>query len=77
MKITVREAAEKRGKSLYRLSADLGIPHQTVYDWENLNKLPRPEHIDAICHYLDCKVSEILKPEKSNYAADSVLNTGF
>lgn len=77
MKITIREAAHSRGKSLYRLSMDLGIPHQTVYDWENLNKMPRPEYLDAVCHYLGCKISEILKTEKYDYAANSVLNTYF
>lgn len=77
MKVTIRQAALQRGRSLYRLSMDLGIPHQTVYDWENLNKIPRPEHLDAVCHYLDCKVGEILQVEKFNYAANSVLNNYF
>lgn len=63
MKITIREAAFKRGKTLYRLSADLGIPHQTVYEWQNWNRMPGPEYLDAICDYLECGINEILKPE--------------
>lgn len=63
MKVTIREAALQRGKSLYRLAMDLSIPHQTVYGWQNYNRLPAAEYLDEICNYLDCSVNEILKPE--------------
>ena len=63
MQVTIREAALKRGKTLYRLSADLGIPHQTVYEWQNWNRIPGADYLDAICTYLACNINELLKPE--------------
>lgn len=63
MKITIREAALKRGKSLYRVAADLGIPHQTVYAWHNWNQMPNPDYLDALCDYLSCGIQEILTPD--------------
>jgi hypothetical protein len=67
MRVTIQQAAEKRGKSLYRLSCDLEIPFRTVYDWQKLNRMPRPDYIDLICNYLQCEISEILKPENIDY----------
>jgi DNA-binding Xre family transcriptional regulator len=63
MQITIQEAALKRGKTLYRLSTDLGIPPQTVYDWQKWNRMPGPDYLDAICSYLTCSINELLKPE--------------
>lgn len=69
MQITIQQAATKRGKTLYRLAEDLGIPLRTVYDWQNKNKMPRQDYLDQICEYLQCDISEILKPEKLDYGA--------
>lgn len=63
MQVTIREATLKRGKSLYRLAADLNIPHQTVYGWQNYHRMPAAKYLDEICSYLNCGVNEILKPE--------------
>jgi transcriptional regulator with XRE-family HTH domain len=64
MRVTINQAVLKAGKSLYRLSNDLGIPIQTVYEWEKNNRIPRSEYLDAICDYLDCGMDELLKPDK-------------
>lgn len=64
MRVTINQAVLKAGKSLYRLSNDLGIPIQTVYEWEKNNRIPRSEYLDAICDYLDCGMDALLKPDK-------------
>lgn len=69
MKVMIQQALARRGKTLYRLSSDLEIPYQTVYDWQRLNKMPRQEYLDLICHYLQCGIGEILKPENPDYSA--------
>ncbi|WP_443083014.1 helix-turn-helix domain-containing protein [Vampirovibrio chlorellavorus] len=68
MRVTIQQAVERRGKTLYRLSADLEIPFQTVYGWQNMNKVPKPEYLDLICCYLQCQIGEILKPENPEYS---------
>jgi transcriptional regulator with XRE-family HTH domain len=69
MKVMIQQALEKRGKTLYRLSEDLGIPLRTVYDWQLKNKMPRQDYLDQICNYLTCDISELLKPERFDYGA--------
>lgn len=64
MRVTIHQAVLKAGKSLYRLSNDLGIPIQTVYEWEKNNRVPKPETLDVLCDYLDCNVSDLLQAEK-------------
>lgn len=64
MRVTINQAVLKAGKSLYRLSNDLGIPIQTVYEWEKNNRIPRSEYLDAICDYLDCEMNALLQPDK-------------
>ena len=66
MRVTINQAVLKAGKSLYRLSTDLGIPLQTVYEWEKNNRIPRSDYLDAICDYLDCSIDALLKPDKPN-----------
>lgn len=68
MRVTINQAVLKAGKSLYRLSTDLGIPMQTVYEWEKNNRIPKPVYLDAICDYLGCNVNELLQPEKPFYS---------
>jgi DNA-binding Xre family transcriptional regulator len=69
MKVMIQQALEKRGKTLYRLSKDLGIPLRTVYDWQLKNKMPRQDYLDQICSYLTCDINEILKPERFDFSA--------
>lgn len=73
MRITIQQAAMKRGKTLYRIAEDLGIPQRTVYDWQKLNRLPGPEYIDMLCSYLNCEVSEIIKADKFEYCGLTAL----
>lgn len=71
MRVTINQAALKAGKSLYQLSHDLGIPFQTVYEWQRNNRIPRSEYLDAICDYLDCGMGDLFqpdKPDKMNYS---------
>ncbi len=63
MKVTIQQAAERRGKTLYILSTDLSIPLQTVYGWQRLNRLPRQDYLDLLCRYLQCGIQELLKPD--------------
>lgn len=67
MKIMLQQAVYQRGKTLYRLSLDLKIPLTSVYEWQRNNRMPRPEHLDAICNYLECGIEEILKPDRWDY----------
>lgn len=64
MKVTILQAALQRGKSLYELSAEVGVDIRTVYYWQQLNRIPKSEHLDTICAYLGCGIHELLSPEK-------------
>lgn len=67
MQIKLREALEKKHKSIYQLNKETGIASSTLSRICN-NKTSSIDFsvLDKICEALDCDVSDILEHEKSN-----------
>ena len=63
MKVNIKQAARKKGWSLYRLAKEMDITNQTVYSWASGRTFPRPEYLDLICATLKCKIGDILEVE--------------
>ncbi len=63
MKIKIKELAQKKELSLYRLAKELDIPQQTVYSWAKGRTQPSYENLDRLCEALDCTIGELLEAE--------------
>ena len=66
MQIKLREVLDKKNKSIYQLNKETGIASSTLSRICN-NKTSSIEFsiLDKICEALDCDISDILIPEKS------------
>jgi putative transcriptional regulator len=67
MQIKLREVLDKKNKSIYQLNKETGIASSTLSRICN-NKTSSIEFsiLDKICEALDCDISDILIPEKSD-----------
>ena len=67
MQIKLREVLDKKNKSIYQLNKETGIASSTLSRICN-NKTSSIEFsiLDKICEALDCDISDILLPEKSD-----------
>ena len=67
MQIKLREILNKKKKSIYQLNKETGIATSTLSRICN-NKTSSIDFsiLDKICEALDCEVSDILIPEKSD-----------
>ena len=67
MQIKLRDVLDKEGKSIYQLKKETGIAASTLSRICN-NKTSSIEFsvLDKICEALNCTVSDILVPEKSD-----------
>ena len=63
MKIKIKELAQKKELSLYRLAKELDIPQQTVYSWAKGRTQPSYENLDRLCEALDCTIGQLLEAE--------------
>lgn len=64
MKVTIREAAHKKGYSLYRVAKIMEINQQTIYSWANMRTQPNYENMEKLCNVLDCTMNDLFRPEK-------------
>lgn len=67
MQIKLREILNEKNKSIYQLNKETGIATSTLSRICN-NKTSSIDFsiLDKICEALDCEVSDILIPEKSD-----------
>lgn len=67
MQVKLREILDKKHKSIYQLNKETGIASSTLSRICN-NKTSSIEFsvLDKICEALDCNISDILIPEKSD-----------
>ena len=70
MRVLLRQYVESQGITLYRLAKMMGIPEQTVYSWAKGRSQPTYENMDYICTVLNCAISDIIRPEKVDIAAE-------
>ena len=58
----LKRLSYEHGKTQADISRDLGISKQTLSTWMNGTRIPRMPKIDLLCHYFNCKRSDILEP---------------
>ena len=67
----IRRIAYDNGKTQADIARDLKISKATVSSWMNGTRVPRVNKIDLLCHYFNCKRSDIMQEhadqEEKNY----------
>lgn len=64
MKVKIKELAKAQGMSLYKLALEMQVPCQTVYAWANGRNQPSYYHMDMLCDFLQCELTEIFQPTR-------------
>ena len=57
----LRRIAYENGKTQADIARDLKISKATVSSWMNGTRVPRVPNIDLLCHYFNCKRSDIMQ----------------
>lgn len=57
---TIKKLRIEQGYSQLDLAMKLGVAQNTVSNWENEIRIPRPKHLKAIAKVLNCTIDEIL-----------------
>lgn len=67
----LRRIAYDNGKTQADIARDLKISKATVSSWMSGTRVPRVNKIDLLCHYFNCKRSDIMQEhteqEEKNY----------
>lgn len=58
----LKRLAYDHNKTQAEISRDLGISKQTLSTWMNGQRIPRMSKVDLLCHYFNCKRTDILDP---------------
>lgn len=66
MKIKVSTIMDKENVSVYELSKETGLKHQTVKAYYNNNPLTKVDMdvLAKMCYVLDCKIDDVLEYEE-------------
>lgn len=51
----------KRGISIKELSEELGVKHQTLYQWKSRQTAPKTERLKHLADYLDIPIDTLYK----------------
>ena len=57
----LRRIAYESEKTQADMSRDLNTSKATISSWMNGTRIPRMENIDLLCHYFNCKRSDIME----------------
>lgn len=60
----LKRIAYENGKTQADIARDLHISKATVSSWMTGTRLPRMDKIDLLCHYFNCKRSDIMEERK-------------
>ncbi len=63
MKIKIKEFANKKGISLYKLAQIMNLPQPTIYSWAKGRTQPSYLNFDKLCDVLNCKIEDLLESE--------------
>lgn len=66
----LKRIAYEHQRSQADISRDLDLKQATVSSWMNGTRVPRMDKIDLLCHYFNCKRSDIMEPH-DYYAPDT------
>lgn len=59
-KLDIKNAALKfKGWSLYKLARSMGLPNQSIYDWQNGKVNPKLDSMIHISEVLECKIGDL------------------
>lgn len=67
----LRRIAYEAGKTQADISRDLKIHKATISSWMNGTRVPKMEKIDLLCHYFNCRRSDILGDVTNNVDTES------
>lgn len=60
----LKRIAYENGKTQADIARDLHISKATVSSWMTGTRLPRMDKVDLLCHYFNCKRSDIMEEQK-------------
>lgn len=66
----LKRIAYESGKTQSDIAKDLRISKQTVSSWFRGERTPRMEKIDLLCHYFNCRRSDIMEERTDDHEQD-------
>lgn len=63
MKVKIKEQAEKKGWTVYKLAREMKVFPQTVYSWVKGRTFPKAKDIDLMCETLNCTVGDLFEAD--------------
>lgn len=64
--------AKKQGKSLNKLSEDVGLSKNAIYSWKTSS--PKSDTLEKVADYFDVSVDYLLGREKKDHPEETDLN---
>jgi len=61
----LKNIAYENQKTQADIARDLGISKATVSSWMNGTRIPRMNKIDLLCHYFNCRRTDIMERKKT------------
>lgn len=61
----LKNIAYENQKTQADIARDLGINKATISSWMNGTRIPRMSKIDLLCHYFNCKRSDIMEKKEA------------
>lgn len=62
----LEELMKNKGISITKLSADLGVPRQTISNWLNLRRSPQIDSLELIANYFNVSIDYLFDRDSSN-----------
>ena len=66
----LKRIAYEHQKTQSDISRDLNLKQVTVSSWMNGTRVPRMDKIDLLCHYFNCRRSDIMEEHEDSYYID-------
>ena len=68
----LRNIAFENEKTQADIARDLKISKATISSWMNGTRVPRMDKIDLLCHYFNCKRSDIMEDKQGESDLDRI-----
>ena len=70
----LKRIAYENQKTQADIARDLGLKQVTVSSWMNGTRVPRMDKIDLLCHYFNCKRSDLMEEHPDGSEVDFVVS---
>lgn len=70
----LKRIAYENQKTQADIARDLGLKQVTVSSWMNGTRVPRMDKIDLLCHYFNCKRSDLMEEHPEGPKASFVVS---